>query len=302
MKTVKLLHNPKSGDEEHSAEKLVSLIESAGYKCLYANTKEKGWDTIEPETDFIIIAGGDGTIRKVVITLLNGTFKNKKYPITLLPLGTANNISKSLNITGEVEDIISCIDKCGHIHYDVAQVSGLPEAAQFLEGFGFGVFPELMEKMESMEKANKNVFKSPEEELLAALKTLEEITHTYKAVDCKIEIDGKDYSGKYLLVEIMNIRSIGPNLDLNPNANPTDGLLEVVLVPEADRDKFTGYIHNKTENRDTLSGFKPIQAKDIKIEWHGEKAHLDDKHIKLKNAGQLTIIPNHELLEFIVPN
>lgn len=297
MKTIKLLHNPKAGGEEHTAEKLISAIESAGYKCLYANTKEKGWDNIEPETDFIIIAGGDGTIRKVVTTLISGVFKHKSYPIALLPLGTANNISKSLNITGKPEDIIRYLEKGRHIHFDVAQVSGLPDNL-FIEGFGFGAFPELITRME---KLDKNIFKSPEEELQTALKILEEIAHTYEAVECRIEIDGKDYSGKYLMVEIMNIRCIGPNLELNAESSPADGMLEVVLVAERDRAKFAGYVHNKTENKNVPSGFAPVKAKNIKIEWSGETAHLDDKNIKIKKNAALEIIPNHKLLEFIVP-
>jgi len=34
----------------------------------------------------------------------------------------------------------------------------------------------------------------------------------------KIEIDGKDISGRYILWEAMNIRSVGPALHLAPQA------------------------------------------------------------------------------------
>src|ERR1044071_1708506 len=92
MKVAKLLHNPKADDREHTKEELVTMIEEQGYKCLYASTKDKGWKEIEPEVDFLVLAGGDGTIRKVASELLGRKVIDRTYPIAVLPMGTANNI------------------------------------------------------------------------------------------------------------------------------------------------------------------------------------------------------------------
>ena len=46
----------------------------------------------------------------------------------------------------------------------------------------------------------------------------------------QIEADGEDLSGEYFLCEAMNIRSVGPNLSLAPEADPADGYLDLVLV------------------------------------------------------------------------
>ncbi len=51
-----------------------------------------------------------------------------------------------------------------------------------------------------------------EESLELALTTLLDIAQTAKSRYCKLELDGTDYSGDYLLLEIMNGHSIGPNL------------------------------------------------------------------------------------------
>ena len=106
MKLVKLLHNPGAGDEEHDEKELVALIEANGFECSYASVKKKVWANFRPEPDFLVVAGGDGTVRKITKELLEQNLVNKKWPIALLPLGTANNIAKTLGIEGKKEDII----------------------------------------------------------------------------------------------------------------------------------------------------------------------------------------------------
>jgi diacylglycerol kinase family enzyme len=45
-----------------------------------------------------------------------------------------------------------------------------------------------------------------------------------------IEIDGRDVSGDYILVEIMNVSQLGPQLALSSSSDPGDGQLELVLA------------------------------------------------------------------------
>src|SRR5687768_16389172 len=100
MKLVHLFHNPGAGNEEHSREELTSLLEANGYECNYISTKEKGWKRFNDKAGIVVIAGGDGTIRKVVKELLRIQPLPKPVFIGILPLGTANNIAKSLGISG----------------------------------------------------------------------------------------------------------------------------------------------------------------------------------------------------------
>jgi diacylglycerol kinase family enzyme len=50
-----------------------------------------------------------------------------------------------------------------------------------------------------------------------------------------VEVDGRDLSGEYVLVEVMNVPLIGPRLALSPTSDPGDGCFEVVLVAEHER-------------------------------------------------------------------
>jgi diacylglycerol kinase (ATP) len=165
------------------------------------------------------VAGGDGTIRKAALTLLDRKFSDKKLPIAILPLGTANNISKSLGITGEVEDIIATWKTSEVKKYDIGRIEGMDKTHFLVEGFGYGIFPRLMKVMKKVEKERKD---TPEKALQTALEELLHLILSTEARHYHILIDGNDHSGKFLLAEVMNSRSIGPNLLLSPNADPGD--------------------------------------------------------------------------------
>ncbi|MEO8627522.1 MAG: hypothetical protein ABI612_05390 [Betaproteobacteria bacterium] len=50
-------------------------------------------------------------------------------------------------------------------------------------------------------------------------------------------LDGNDISGVYIMFQAMNIQRVGPNLFIAPDADPGDGLFDVVLLAEDERAK-----------------------------------------------------------------
>lgn len=297
MKTVQLFHNPGAGHGEHSKKEVVSLIEKNGYECIYTSTKEKGWkEELKDDADILAIAGGDGTVRKLVKELVTRTLLERKFPLAVLPMGTANNISKSLNLTAEAEDIIASWSKCNLQRYDMGRITGLEEPLFFLESFGFGVFPNLMKDMKK--KDTEDI--TPEEKLELALKEMKKIAEEYEARKCTLTIDGVDHSGKFLMIEVMNIKSIGPNLELNPNADIGDGELEVILVSEEQREQLVRYIESKLEGN-AVQNFSTLKAKKIEIAWDGIHAHTDDEIVKKNKEDAVSIEILNGVLEFLVP-
>src|SRR5687767_6235067 len=245
MKVAKVLHNPSAGDGENSDKELMDAIEAEGYKCSYLTTKEKGWEKKDWErieskdVDFIVVAGGDGTVRKLASELLDRKVIDRRLPIALLPMGTANNIAKTLGIKGNPMDIIKSWKDHEIKKYDVGRIDGIKKHKFFIESFGYGVFPRLMKEMN---KIDKSAFDNPDQKIKAALQLLYDIVVRYKTKLCKLNIDGEDYTGRFLLVEIMNTSSIGPNLHLAPFADPGDGTFDVVLITENQRQEFSEYV------------------------------------------------------------
>lgn len=294
MKVAKLLHNPKAGEGEYTHKKLARLVNRAGYNCSYSSTKQEGWDKIKSSgTDMIVVAGGDGTVRKVARVVLD-----KNIPLALLPLGTANNIAKTLGISGTPEEVIDGWESGSLKSFDVGRIYGLKkQSGFFLEGIGYGVFPRLMKEMK---KKKDELPDSPEENLKVALETLHDIILSSKARYCKVSLDGADYSGKFLLVEVMNTQSIGPNLNLTPVGDPSDGEFEVILISERQRDEFAAYVHNKLHGIEQPPIFNILKAKNLEMYWEGKLLHVDDEIVQLKKSKDIRIKMQEGLLKFLV--
>jgi diacylglycerol kinase (ATP) len=296
MKLIKLVHNPTAGDEEHDKEHLVRQIEAQGFECRYSSTKDDSWKDIEADVDLVAIAGGDGTVRKVVKRLLK---ENKEQlPIAILALGTANNIAKTFDISSDTRATVEQWHQATEGSVDIGLVENVPDVSFFLEGLGFGVFPYLMKQM----KKEKESFASPEEELRAALKKLHEILLNYEPRQCVLEVDGTDHSGKFYMVEVMNIKSIGPNVSLAPSANPCDGELEVVLVPESQKEKFARFLLQQLTDNDEGYQFHTLKGKKISIKWDGTRIHADDKMLTLKEPTTINIKVMEGALKFLLRN
>ena len=298
MRQAHIIYNPEAGNKELTKEKLMALIEAEGFKCGYSSTKEEDEITISDDTEFLIVAGGDGTVRKVAMKLLKGKWKEKNLPIALLPIGIANNIAKTLQIKGTPEAIIQSWNNSTIKKYDVGFVEDTPGADFFLESIGFGLFPYLMRKMSRIEEETSL---SSDESLETATRMLLEIIPEYDAHNCDIRIDGHELSGKFLMVEIMNIRSMGPNLNLAPFAEVSDGMLDVILIPETQREKLASYIVARLEGSSNGNSFQMLPAKKIIINWHSKHGHADDEQLTLEKKTEMKIEVKRGALDFLVP-
>jgi diacylglycerol kinase (ATP) len=299
MKKAKLLHNPNAGSGEYDDSELVSLIKSNGFECDYSSVKEKDWEDIPPNTDFLVVAGGDGTVRKTAQELLKRKLIDGVWPIALLPLGTANNIATSLGLKEyKPEELIKSWHQNKRVKYDIGKLTGAGKSGFFMEGFGYGLFPYLILQME---KRGAVPNETPENNMKATLEKLQELILSYKARKCNLEIDEKKHSGKFLLAEIMNIQYLGPNITLSPGSSPGDGKLEVVLIPEADREKLSSHIADKLNDIEGQYKFPIIEASKVKISWDGNHAHSDDEMLKMRAGTEVTVEIRKGILEFLVP-
>jgi diacylglycerol kinase family enzyme len=299
MRHAKLLHNPGAGSGQYDDLELRSMVKSNGFECDYSSVKEKDWEEISPAVDFLIIAGGDGTVKRTAMDILRRRLIDGVWPIALLPLGTANNIASTLDLKGrKPEELIRAWKENKKRKFDIGRLFGTGKTTFFMEGFGFGLFPYLIRQMKKREIP---AFETPEQSMMATLEKFHELILKYEPKQCNIEVNGKDHSGKFLLAEVMNTQCIGPNMAISPDSNPSDGELEVVLIPENDKKKFADYIASKIAGNEIEYKFHTIKATKIKISWDGTHAHADDEVLKLKKAAEIRIEIRKGVLEFLVP-
>jgi diacylglycerol kinase (ATP) len=296
MPSARVLHNPSAGAEDLSSEELISLLEKAGYQCRISSTKTVSPDDFDLSDDIIVVGGGDGTVREIVRHLIDHPEPEKQWPIALLPMGTANNIAKTLQIPHDVPEAINAWKHGGIVPYDVGLIDKIGEHDFFLESVGFGLFPQLMHKMDKRKDPDNE---QPDEKIRAALEMLLELCRKYEAEECKLFLDGYDFSGRYILVEVMNTKSIGPNLFLAPEAHPGDGRFDVVLVTEENRHELVKYIESKIAGEPIDFSFTCQHARDILMNWRGPHIHIDDQVVDLPANASMRVQLNHQLLHFL---
>lgn len=299
MPVATLFHNPGAGDEQHSKKELLTILEENGFECRYSSTKDKKWEKepVDPASDCIVIAGGDGTVRKVIGKLLAQPVLDSLLPIGIITLGTANNISKTLGIEKEPETVVKSWKESRLQRFDIGRIFNVPKEEFFIESFGYGLFPYLMMEMKKKKKTVEKL--NPDEKLLFTLKLLRDILDKYETRECNLVIDGKDHSGSYLLAEVMNAKSIGPNLELAANNDPADGVFEVVMIRGDEKEKFSAYLQQRINGDDLPYTYHTIRGKDISISWQGTHVHVDDSIVKLEEGDTVEIKMRPGLLNFM---
>lgn len=240
---------------------LVEIDYHPVYKAT-SNQTELNQVLSEIEGGLIVAAGGDGTVRAVATRLVG----KKDISLAILPLGTANNITRALNVYRSPAEIIQGLKNPLKAHFDIGYVRAPWGEDYFLEGAGFGMFADILASYDP------NLGKSVLRSIQAALETLGE----FKSYTPRISIDGKDISDEYLLFEILNTTAIGPRLKFAPKADPGDGLLDVVRIHSDNQESFLNYATGLlTGELEAYDGVEVARASRIEIDWTGFAFHID---------------------------
>ena len=298
---VTLIHNPGAGKQANGAADLRKLLKRAGHKVRYQSSKEAGWKkALEKRADLVVIAGGDGTVGRVLRRM-----PGHDLPVALLPSGTANNIARSLGqVERPFEELIRGWENARQVRLDVGVAEGPWGERYFVEGIGAGVFAELLAHSDPKKSKKLKKGTNPVE---AGLRRLRRQAERAEPVPICAALDGEDISGEYLLFEALNLRYIGPNLFLTADSTPGDGRFELVMVTEAERSRLLYYLDHWQDDRDRLAILPSKSGSRLEVEWTGFPLHIDDKlqpKTKLRPkemAGMVRARLDGAAVRFLVP-
>jgi diacylglycerol kinase family enzyme len=303
---VTLIHNPEAGgDDQPSGEELLSLIRNAGHSVLYQTSKHADWQrALEQATDLVAVAGGDGVVGLVAKRLIG-----KPVPVTVLPMGTANNIASALNLKGRpLDQLIAGWTDARPLRIDIGVANGPWGSDYFFEGVGAGAFTDTMSRLDARKNVDLAHHDDSDRKIISALQIMKIRLESCSALRLKLAIDGHDFSADYVLLEAMNIRSVGPNLCLAPCADPADGLLDFVLVRDDERDQLNQYLSARIEGQQSAPALKVEKGRRLHIECDETRIHIDDdvwpKHGEHPPYSPMIIdVSLHpESLEMVVPS
>jgi diacylglycerol kinase (ATP) len=119
---------------------------------------------------------------------------------------------------------------------DLGRVTHRTGTQTFLEATGAGVFVELIRTMQKWpKKVELEQAESRKEKFAHALQQLQAITREYEGMELELKVDDSAIKDRFILLAAMNTELIGPKLHLAPDADPSDGFLDLVFVREEHR-------------------------------------------------------------------
>jgi diacylglycerol kinase (ATP) len=263
-----LIYNPTAGTNDYDHGSLHSAFEERGHEVRAVSRKEDDWEQLLSEsTELVVVAGGNGTVRKVFKELATSD-----VPVTIVPVGSANNVARTLGVAERpIDELIDGLAKKTIRPFDLGEAAAPWGTSPFVESFGGGLFAEVLLRAEDVE--------GHDDKLDLGLRLLEDSLRDLPALEWELEADGADASGTYLAVEAMNIRETGPNIPLAPDADPSDRFLDIVLIKPRDRDPLLGYIQSRLRGgRPEPPRFEVLRAERLNARPPtGSAIRVDDK-------------------------
>lgn len=271
-----VVHNPKAGKGSPSADTLLRELEAAGLSLSYCcNNDATLADRLREPVDLLIAAGGDGTVANLIRTM-----PYRSVPIGILPLGTANNIARSLGVAGAPRALAASWSLEHSRRLDIGVARGKWGHCDFIEAVGVGSLTKAIQEVDRASVASAAPLLHGRAALAKRLAGADPTT-------TRLTLDGRELSGEFLLVEIMNISAVGPGLKLAPDADPGDGLLDVVCLSVDQRAEMTEWLRSP----DHLSAPLAVErSRDVEIAWRATPLRVDDQVLAGKNGKRKAAI------------
>jgi diacylglycerol kinase (ATP) len=288
MDTI-LFHNPQAGAGDHCAEALCEMLRGAGLDVRYCSTKGPDFKKMLKESaDLAIIAGGDGTVGKVVTKLAGSGI-----PVAIVPLGTANNIATSLGISGVDEEHAAGWRTGRRQRFDIGLATGCWGKRLFVEAVGCGVFAKAIGT-----KVDEDALR--QERLRLGRRSLWNILKKAIPLEVEIEIDGKRVDGDLLAVEALNIGYTGSRLPLFPEADPGDRGFDVVCIG---MDRRTDFLDWLAAPEDLDSPATAVFGRHLRIRYDERTPlRIDDKlPDPPDNRGEVDVEVQDNCIDIVLP-
>jgi len=273
-----LFHNPKSGKKGYGKDNILAALKLADHSARYVSSKSEDFkaELAKVSADFVVAAGGDGTVAKVIANL-----GDRKLPIGILPLGTANNIARSLDIGGEPQILVESWRMDRTRRLDIGRADWPSGHTPFVEAFGLGLLAQMILKADKKDK------EEGAHNLRLGRDLLRKVIKDAKQLDLEILIDGKKLDGQWIGVEVLNVPYTGPGLALAPKADFGDGFLELVCFEKAKREELCEWLETPV---DAPPPAVSRRGKMITLKWRDAAHRIDDSAFKADDAQQLVTL------------
>ncbi len=211
-----LIINPKSRQgAEADLDDGLRRLRQAGMdvETLVSHSAEESCEAVQSrksELDLVIVGGGDGTLSSMIKTLLTCDL-----PLAILPLGTANDLARSLGIPEALELAFEVIADNEHTRIDLGEVNG----HYFFNAANMGLGAHVTEELTSDVKKHWGVF--------SYVRALAAAIMRHDQFHVRMTLDGKHYRLHSMHLAVGNGRFYGGGNIIDEKARIDDGKLSL---------------------------------------------------------------------------
>lgn len=236
MKKIKFIYNPVSGSANIATmlDTVIRIYQQYD-KCVIPFRIEKNIplesafeDIQEKNYEHILIAGGDGTINRILNVYMA---KKLALPIAILPTGTANDFAKHLAMPLKIDKACHKILNASVKYVDLGKVN----EQYFVNVFSFGLFTDVSQKTPTH-------FKNTFGKLAYYINGIRELP-SFKKIPLSLEIENTTMETKCFLAFVFNGQTAG-NINISYHSKIDDGLLDIILVKGENFLKLGNLVYN----------------------------------------------------------
>jgi diacylglycerol kinase (ATP) len=219
IRKIAFIINPRSGTDRNKTlqESIHQVFAKDKFEIHICYTEYAGHATIlaaecaAQQFETVVAVGGDGTVNEVARGIINtGT------SLGIVPKGSGNGLARTCNIPLDSLQALRVIAKGYLKNIDV----GMANNELFLSNAGTG-----FDSYVAMQCKQKNA-----RGLWMYVRTSFAAFTNYKSKYYTVEIDGKEFNQKAIMVSIANGHEFGYGFKIAPTASNFDGKLDVMII------------------------------------------------------------------------
>lgn len=253
MKTA-VVYNPASAEAE--VANLRGLLAEFGVDASWHETTEEdpgvgqARRAAENGAELVLVCGGDGTVRACAEALAGS-----ETTLGVIPAGTGNLLARNFAIPTDVPGALSVALSGARRTIDVGTVNG--EVFTIMCGAGLDA-----EIMASTPRKAKNAVGS-----VAYVATAGREIATAEPVPGRVKVDGRTlYDGPVITVLVGNCGKLQAGIDLMPDADPSDGALDVLILSAGGLEDWIRAAAAALTGRQETGTLERSQALDVAVE------------------------------------
>ena len=258
MQHVTVIANPVSGAgrSRDTARELAGRLRGRGHEVREVSTElgdSRQWlDPVLEDSIAALVVGGDGTLRLVAESLLRCS-----VPVWQVPCGTENLFARALGMTADEASIHAALETGRVGMLDAARANGALALLMASVGFDASVVHDL--------SSRRGASISHWSYLPCILRQL----LRWRPTTMSLALDGLEvFDGEAGWCFICNSREYGARFDPAPQADMSDGLLDVVFLPTRSRRQVLAWMSRTRSGRHlAIEGVLHAQAKTIRVDW-----------------------------------